>query len=142
MVITKSYVWEHYERPNGQRVVICNHCKKSLKYHGSTTSLRNHLEDKHHLVDPAKDRNDISHMNIDTFSESIPLSSEKQRAIDDMLIDFIISAGLPLSVVEEPTFRSLVNTLNNNYIMPHDRNALVQVIGSRPFSTDFTSNQL
>ncbi|XP_066518302.1 E3 SUMO-protein ligase ZBED1 [Hoplias malabaricus] len=45
-----SKVWDHYTQLSMYRVE-CNHCKRQLSFHNSTTSMREHLGRKHSIRD-------------------------------------------------------------------------------------------
>ncbi|XP_046694658.1 E3 SUMO-protein ligase ZBED1 [Silurus meridionalis] len=47
-----SKVWDHYTQLSIHRVE-CNHCKRQLSFHNSTTSMREHLGRKHSIRDGA-----------------------------------------------------------------------------------------
>lgn len=47
-----SKVWDHYTQLSMHRVE-CNHCKRQLSFHNSTTSMREHLGRKHSIRDGA-----------------------------------------------------------------------------------------
>ncbi|XP_076867276.1 E3 SUMO-protein ligase ZBED1 isoform X2 [Brachyhypopomus gauderio] len=47
-----SKVWDHYTQLSMFRVE-CNHCKRQLSFHNSTTSMREHLGRKHSIRDGA-----------------------------------------------------------------------------------------
>ncbi len=47
-----SKVWNHYTQLNLHRVE-CNHCKRQLSFHNSTTSMREHLGRKHSIREGA-----------------------------------------------------------------------------------------
>ncbi|XP_072550143.1 E3 SUMO-protein ligase ZBED1 [Salminus brasiliensis] len=47
-----SKVWDHYTQLSMYRVE-CNHCKRQLSFHNSTTSMREHLGRKHSIRDGA-----------------------------------------------------------------------------------------
>ncbi|XP_039518036.1 uncharacterized protein si:dkeyp-117b8.4 isoform X1 [Pimephales promelas] len=47
-----SKVWNHYTQLSLHRVE-CNHCKRQLSFHNSTTSMREHLGRKHSIRDGA-----------------------------------------------------------------------------------------
>ena len=46
-----SKVWEHFEEieneDKSKKTVLCKICSVALAFHGSTTSMREHLERKH-----------------------------------------------------------------------------------------------
>lgn len=42
-----SKVWEHFTLKPSQKTVSCKMCSVDLAWHGSTTSLREHLKRKH-----------------------------------------------------------------------------------------------
>ncbi|XP_057209322.1 zinc finger BED domain-containing protein 4 isoform X1 [Triplophysa rosa] len=57
-----SKVWNHYTQLSLHRVE-CNHCKRQLSFHNSTTSMREHLGRKHSIRDgavPPHNTTDIS----------------------------------------------------------------------------------
>ena len=54
------------------------------------------------------------------FKKSPKLNSQKQSEITNSLVKFVASAYLPLSAVENPTFKEFIKQLNPGYVFSGD----------------------
>ena len=134
----KSKVWTHFGFPadgNGtiinQKKVICRLCKSTVAYSGNTSNLSYHLQREH----PREHRElmaEHGHGNSDKKAESsrdashatktkqltlggaiakaapYPRDSNKHKQLVEATADFICHSLQPLSVVDEPSFRRLL----------------------------------
>ncbi len=115
-----SEVWAQMTRemlPNGMHKAICNHCKQEFVSLGTsgTSHLRRHLE-----TCPKRRNRDIKNFCISGVGSSsgcnpnqvsLKKSVASLEQIREALCLFVVSGGHPFSVVEEPGFKYLVNTL-------------------------------
>ncbi|CAL4085876.1 unnamed protein product, partial [Meganyctiphanes norvegica] len=113
----KSTVWKlfKYKKSEGvedsvnKKIAVCQVCGLEMKCHGGTSSLKNHLERKH----PKKWFNVQSGSTI-TMNKCVhsPASwkrnGQNSKVFDRYLARFVISANLPLSIVENEWLKKLV----------------------------------
>jgi hypothetical protein len=122
---SKSYVWGHFEKTDDQANVICKHCKQLLKFHKATSSLRDHLENKHHLTDPRRLKMSSEagaspiQRNIDAmFKNKGPLEKERKALLDRSLVIFMATNEQPFTLVEHEPFKLFIHELNDRYKLP------------------------
>lgn len=50
-IALRSKVWEHFKEKKGDKTTVkCDHCPKIFKFTSSTTGLKYHLQNVHHLM--------------------------------------------------------------------------------------------
>uniref|UniRef100_A0A8C2FEU3 Si:dkeyp-117b8.4 n=1 Tax=Cyprinus carpio TaxID=7962 RepID=A0A8C2FEU3_CYPCA len=102
-----SKVWNHYTQLSLYRVE-CNHCKRQLSFHNSTTSMREHLGRE---------------MSSTAAGSSIrsgtrACSDKRAEVLTDLILEMVFRDLQPLSVVEERGFKLLLSCLEPNYPVP------------------------
>ncbi|CAG8601393.1 2616_t:CDS:2, partial [Diversispora eburnea] len=84
-------------------------CTRKYVYHGSTTNYTKHLRDDHHITEvslSSKTPEEISNLKQPKKQQSIdellsrPLSSRRQKLLNQDLVKFIVGTRQPLSIVE------------------------------------------
>uniref|UniRef100_A0A672KBY2 Uncharacterized LOC107595476 n=1 Tax=Sinocyclocheilus grahami TaxID=75366 RepID=A0A672KBY2_SINGR len=105
-----SKVWNHYTQLSLYRVE-CNHCKRQLSFHNSTTSMREHLGRKHSIRDGA-----VPPHNTAGIPTPAALHSHIQTSLHGNRCN--TTDLQPLSVVEERGFKLLLSCLEPNYPVP------------------------
>ena len=63
----KSQVWRFFKKKNAKSVT-CTLCKKTLAYHGGTTSMLQHLSRKHPAENVVKSSDGRKQTNLDVFT--------------------------------------------------------------------------
>uniref|UniRef100_W5L2R2 Zinc finger BED-type containing 4-like 2 n=1 Tax=Astyanax mexicanus TaxID=7994 RepID=W5L2R2_ASTMX len=125
-----SKVWDHYTQLSMYRVE-CNHCKRQLSFHNSTTSMREHLGRKHSIRDgavpppnpanvhnPAALHQQMVQPNILNSRFATGCSDKRAGVFTDLILEMVFRDLQPLSVVEERGFRLLLSCLEPNYPVP------------------------
>ena len=88
-----SAVWKNFTKTD-PKTVSCNICKATLKYHGSTTAMHNHLK-LHPLMASSSSSVDVGEKRqqqqttMRDFSTR-PISDQRKRQITDRLVSFIV----------------------------------------------------
>ncbi|KAI5608402.1 zinc finger BED domain-containing protein 4-like isoform X2, partial [Silurus asotus] len=105
-----SKVWDHYTQLSIHRVE-CNHCKRQLSFHNSTTSMREHLGRKHSIRDGAVPPPNTA---------DVPNTAGDKRAglFTDLILEMVYRDLQPFSVVGERGFKLLLSCLEPNYPIP------------------------
>ncbi|KAJ6647884.1 Zinc finger BED domain-containing protein RICESLEEPER 4, partial [Pseudolycoriella hygida] len=100
-----SYVWGHFTlvtEDNGNRYVLCNHCRKS---NSSTGNMKRHLLNKHpEQLDDAQKRE----------PEPFTFSQEKFRKA---LLNWVIECNQPFTEPQQQAFVALIRTLNPDAVV-------------------------
>ena len=157
----KSKVWTHFGFPadgNGtfinQKKVICRLCKSTVAYSGNTSNLSYHLQREH----PREHRElmaEHGHGNSDKKAESsrdashatktkqltlggaiakaapYPRDSNKHKQLVEATADFVCHSLQPLSVVDEPSFRRLLEIAEPRFQLPHRTHFTEKVIPNK-----------
>ena len=137
----KSQAWKHFGFPvttnsNGVRKVdkettVCKYCFNKICYsNGTTTNMTTHLR-RHH---PAVLENDSSSSTTATtdrsggpsgqlrlkecFARKLSKDSPRSQMISEAIGLFIACDLRPFSIVEAPSFKRLLNTLEPRYTIP------------------------
>jgi hypothetical protein len=103
--------WDHFSKcESGKREkLICKYCKNEFSFKTSSSALKKHYNLKH------KSASVLNLKITDLFTKS-----EKPLKIDSeaQLVNFIIAGQHAFSIVEEPHFKLLINSLNPNFNIP------------------------
>jgi hypothetical protein len=115
----RSAVWNDFTLdPESEKIVICDHCGKKLKYNG-TSSMTTHLKGcKNNPNSEAnkRQRNNPSSINVEGQVISSPLvPSFDQEKLRYLLVKMFVGMELPFNKVEHPDFEEFVNGLNPKF---------------------------
>ena len=141
---TKSTIWKHFGFPadstgtiTDKKKTICRLCRAVVAYSGNTSNLSSHLQRCHTqeygmLQQQDKDqpgpssvsasKTSSSQLTIrETIAKSTPFSNEsvKHKQLVDAIGDFICRGLQPLSVVDDPSFRHLLEIAEPRFKLPH-----------------------
>jgi hypothetical protein len=115
----KSAVWKNFKRSSDDKTVKCNLCGAELAYNGGTTSMHNHLRLKHpsdtQPETPAKDKQSTV---TSFFNSPRKLTSTQSEKITQAIAEMIVTDYIPLSIVEGEGFRSLMQLVAPDYVIP------------------------
>lgn len=136
----KSKVWTHFgfcKKGDAldKSLAVCRVCKAEIKYNGNTTNLSMHLLRRHGIasterktstsvvpeaaaaaVPKASSETASSLANI--FTQKFGQNSPRAKAITASIARFICKDMRPYSVVENPGFREMIQTLEPRYNLP------------------------
>ncbi|KAF7688798.1 zinc finger BED domain-containing protein 4-like isoform X2, partial [Silurus meridionalis] len=136
-----SKVWDHYTQLSIHRVE-CNHCKRQLSFHNSTTSMREHLGRKHSIRDGAvpppntadvpnpqdleqnyrfspDDLHTTLNNSVGSNNNGNRICSDKRAGLfTDLILEMVYRDLQPFSVVGERGFKLLLSCLEPNYPIP------------------------
>ncbi|XP_053713114.1 zinc finger BED domain-containing protein 6-like isoform X2 [Synchiropus splendidus] len=137
-----SKVWDHFTLNSSKTRITCSVCKMDLAYHGSTTTMREHLKRKHFgyleeslcakksnstnygfLLErqPCTPQQVAAHTDhaLDGFVQMAPLcSTETAERCTDSILHMIVKDMRPLSMVEDEGFQEMIKVFNPNYSLP------------------------
>ena len=141
---TKSAIWKNTGFPaddtdtiTDQKKITCRLCQAVVAYSGTTSNLKSHLQrchtQEHHALQQqdSDDRPEPSSASAvktstqltisGTLAKSTPFSNEsvKHKQLVDATANFICQGLQPLSVVDEPTFRRLLEIAEPRFKLPH-----------------------
>ena len=103
-----GFKMDSYGKISDTTVAICFHCHKQFKYHGSTTSLSYHRNNKHQLY--LQDKK-ISATNIADYAITRPAIKNLQdfyNAANIKLAKWIAKSGRLLNIVEDKNFKGIL----------------------------------
>lgn len=124
-VKSDSIIWKIFRKHKFQEDhLYCTICKKFYKFCQSTSTHENHFREKHPqeyraaLSEKKKQKQKESQKQpkMGTFFASDTCASTK--AIDELVLDYIVEDLRPLSTVDSPAFRKLLNGLKKDYQPP------------------------
>ncbi|KAM8843639.1 E3 SUMO-protein ligase ZBED1-like [Synchiropus picturatus] len=137
-----SKVWDHFTLNSSKTRITCSICQMDLAYHGSTTTMREHLKRKHFgyleeslcakksnstnygfLLErqPCTPQQVAAHTDhaLDGFVQMAPLcSTETAERCTDSILHMIVKDMRPLSMVEDEGFQEMIKVLNPSYSLP------------------------
>ncbi|KAK2452718.1 zinc finger BED domain-containing protein DAYSLEEPER [Trifolium repens] len=109
-------VWNDFTLdPESEKMVICNHCGKKLKYNGmsSMTTYLKGCQNNLNSESNKRQRNNPSSINVEGQVISSPLvPSFDQEKLRYLLVKMFVGMELPFNKVEHPDFEEFVNGLN------------------------------
>ncbi|XP_041706895.2 E3 SUMO-protein ligase ZBED1-like isoform X1 [Coregonus clupeaformis] len=136
----RSSVWKHFGFCKdgdvlNKSLAVCRICKGQVKYNGNTTNLSNHLLRRHgisHNTDrpgtscsvpaatAAKGKVNSAEASglACMFSQRLGQNSARAKNITATIAKFICKDMQPYSVVENPGFREMIQTLEPRYTIP------------------------
>ena len=107
--------------------VQCNHCSATVTASTKATSnLLVHLKRHHPNIHKAiQNPEPVSQPAMSQFITTTPTTPQKwkhtdprQQIVSDLLVQFIMSNLLPLSIVESEEFHKFTEKLNPSYVIP------------------------
>ena len=132
---SKSKVWCHFGFPADatgtvidEKKIVCKLCKAIIAYSGNTSNLTYHLQRAHReLTYEEEDSNDNrepkkKQLTINaTIARAAPYQrdSTKHKQLVDATTDFVCQSLQPLSVVDDPSFRHLLEIADPRFQLPH-----------------------
>ena len=137
---SKSKVWKHFGFPadvdgaiKHKKKIVCRLCKAVVAYSGNTTNLSHHLQRSHwqefsELSERGGDKPGPSTSPTakqltlpGAVERSIPFphDSEKHKRLVNATADFICQGLQPLRVVDEVSFRGLLEIAEPRFQLPH-----------------------
>lgn len=137
----KSKVWKYFGFDSDAdgcilhwKRIYCRVCLSPIAYSGNTSNLSYHLEKNH----PAE-FSDFVRTNADQVRETLALSrvkmepappngTRRQSDVTGAVVNFVAKGLHPASVVDEPTFRSLLATLDPGYVPPSGRDLTLNML--------------
>ncbi|XP_073488938.1 E3 SUMO-protein ligase ZBED1-like [Aquarana catesbeiana] len=115
-----SKAWEHFNLNAAKKVVTCKLCKTELAWHGSTTTMNEHMKRKH--VCFTEDGETSGRKKQRTMTEFVqqnrPCTPQQSAIITDSVVKMLVTDMRPLSMVEDRGFRSMISVLNPGYTLP------------------------
>ena len=149
---SKSKVWKHFGFPadvdgaiKHKKKIVCRLCKAVVAYSGNTTNLSHHLQRSHW-----RDFSELSERGGDKPGPSIsptakqltlpgaversipfPHDSEKHKRLVNATADFICQGLQPLRVVDEVSFRGLLEIAEPRFQLPHRTHFTDKVIPAK-----------
>ncbi|XP_003388406.1 PREDICTED: zinc finger BED domain-containing protein 1-like [Amphimedon queenslandica] len=133
---TRSSVWNHFEKADDPEYAVClvQGCKTKIKQScGNTSNLLKHLKTKHgkehqECMDEMKASTekrrkttvDLQPTLAQTLSSTTPYpkDSARKQKLDKAVMSMIITDLQPMSIVSDPGFQNLVETLDKRYVLP------------------------
>uniref|UniRef100_A0A3Q1FT65 BED-type domain-containing protein n=1 Tax=Acanthochromis polyacanthus TaxID=80966 RepID=A0A3Q1FT65_9TELE len=116
-----SKVWEHFSLNAPNRRVTCKICKTDLAWHGSTTSLHEHLKRKHVLClfrfSFCVFRKKQTNLSNFVYNKKM-LTPQECAPLTDKVLNMIVKDMRPLSMVEGEGFQEMLKSLNPGYTIP------------------------
>ena len=153
---TKRAIWKHFDLPTDdtgtitdQKKTICQLCRTVVAYSGNTSNLKSHLQRCHgqeHRALQQQDSDDrpgpssasavktSTQLTISrTLAKSTPFLNEsvKYKQLVNATANFICQGLQPLSVVDEPAFRRLLEIAEPRFKLPHHTNFTDTVIPAK-----------
>ena len=126
MPLPKSDVWNFFTLDGKE--VICKHCDTSLAYHGTTSTMRSHLNTKHTLLyDGGKKKPKDGLVQTKVSYISATCSSATKDRVTRKIINFIATDLRPLSTVEGKGFIELMETAVAGYSPPSRPYVMTQI---------------
>lgn len=116
----KSTVWGFFDK-DGISAVKCRLCQSKMAYHGSTSSLKEHLKRKHPLqFSEAEQPVAKKQKMIDTYTRRSTCSSDRAAVITNLVAGVIIRDLRPINMVNGEAFQALMRYLEPGYHLPSD----------------------
>ncbi|XP_070400221.1 E3 SUMO-protein ligase ZBED1-like [Nothobranchius furzeri] len=119
-----SRVWEHFTLDALKRRLTCKICKNHLAWHGSTTSLSEHLRRKHvgadaaeeehrgqvsrHLEEPARKKKQAT---MDNYMGKKTLTPQQFIPLTNSILNMLVKDMRPLSMVEGAGFQLMLKII-------------------------------
>ncbi|XP_061767894.1 E3 SUMO-protein ligase ZBED1-like [Nerophis ophidion] len=112
-----SKVWEYFTLNTAKKTVSCKMCSMDLAWHGSTTSLREHLKRKH-VLSTHEENSRKKQASISDLVERKVCTPKHAAALTDAILNMLLTDMRPLSIVEDEGFRQIIHILNPGLTLP------------------------
>jgi len=122
----RSNVWNYFAQKGA--CVICKLCKAELVYGNSMGSMNNHLKLKH-PIDHSNSSQRGQQMAMDNFVRPLVRQCPPSRVgeITDLIVDMVATDMLPLSFVDGPGFRGLMEFIEPAYNVPRRKSVTTRL---------------
>ena len=107
-----SNMWKHIDKQTDPENPKCKLCCKVFSKHSSTTTLRNHLNNKHKSI-----YKEAGQSTLDFLKKSF-YDKKTNSEIVKFLIKWIVIDMLPFSLVENKYFKEFLQKLNSKFQCP------------------------
>lgn len=107
----RSFIWLHSRLIDNDAFLKCNYCLTKYVWCGSPSNMIRHLDKVHQVKD---DENDVIDEN-----ESQQTKKLKHDSVDQLLLRCIVKCSLPFRIVQNGSFRDLINKLDKSYKIPN-----------------------
>ena len=116
----KSDVWKLFEQEGAS--VSCSLCQTKLSYHGSTSSMKEHLKRKHPVDFENQAEKDVprKQQKLDVFTKKSSCSTERAAISSNLIAGVIIKDVRPINMVNGAGFQQLMAYLEPAYRLPSD----------------------
>ena len=141
----KSKVWRHFGFPavaNGtiidKKIIACRLCRAIIAYSGNTSNLTYHLQREHpheywELTEEARQSNDkpglVGQLRDQPLFNETALDTSNSSTL--LLILFARACSLYICVVDEPSFRYLLEIAEPRFQLPHRTHFTDKIIPSK-----------
>ncbi|XP_011668672.1 zinc finger BED domain-containing protein 1 isoform X2 [Strongylocentrotus purpuratus] len=122
----KSFVWNHFEKLNDKETK-CKICNTILAYHHSTGSMISHINFKHPNVSRSTTGPRSHQDKMPTSMRKETGSPPRSSKITKLIASMIGEVNLPISMVEEPSFRELLRYIEPEYTAPSQKSMTSQL---------------
>uniref|UniRef100_A0A3B4B812 BED-type domain-containing protein n=1 Tax=Periophthalmus magnuspinnatus TaxID=409849 RepID=A0A3B4B812_9GOBI len=129
----KSKVWKYFGFDTDAdgcilhwKRIYCRVCMTQIAYSGNTSNLAYHLE-KNHPVEYGE----LLKSNTDQMREAFVTAYTKIKTelpIKTSILNFICEGLYPVSIVEEPTFKSLMTTVDSSFSLPSKSDLALKMV--------------
>ena len=115
---SRSDVWDHFVAEN-QTSAKCKHCDATIRRHGNTTNLREHLIRRHsNVYQPTASTSAGSSSITSFFQKKIDPSGDKAKEITAHIANVCVKDLRPFSIVKDAGFRDLIKHAWPTYQIP------------------------
>ena len=115
---SRSDVWGHFVAEN-QTSAKCKHCDATIRRHGNTTNLREHLIRRHsNVYQPTASTSAGSSSITSFFQKKIDPSGDKAKEITAHIANVCVKELHPFSIVKDAGFRALIKHAWPTYQIP------------------------
>ena len=113
-----SWVWSYIEKQNQKP--FCKICSSFINY----SQLVWHLNSTHKIYKSSNqnsatnisNQNDLNAQTEDEVSDQ--MNSKKKKMINDSLVNYLVSSNLPMSTVNNDSFKKFIKILSLEYSLP------------------------
>lgn len=152
----KSLVWDVFESPVSGRV-RCKQCSDSFKYVGNTSTLLNHIKNKHPsnvfvknytLTQPSSSQ--PSTLEVEPPQKRMRQTQTRltvpkkitQKSGDNALINMIVKDYQPFQIVENDGFKQYTKALNADYELPTRKKLVLMIDEKYKFESESLKKEL
>ena len=153
----KSKVWRHFGFPAvadgtiiDKKKIACRLCRAIITYSGNTSNLTYHLQREHpreyrELMEEARQSDDKPGPSGDATAKSVQITlggaiarsasfqrnSIRHKQLVDATADFVCQSLQPICVMDEPSFRRLLEIAEPRFQLPHRTHFTDKIIPSK-----------